>query len=428
MNFRILFLVTALAIVPSVAVQAQNTGDGSVYSGFGIGELTQFGTSQNRAMGGGGFGLRSLGYANFANPAALSNQVLTRLAAGVDYQGVEIRDANDNVSRLNQGSLAAVQVSFPLLEQRLGLGFGIEPMSRVSYRVRREGLITSPDSVMYGVDSEGRGGLQRITGGIGFAIIPQVSVGAQVGYVFGILEAGRRTFFTGGLHQDVEVMNQTRLGGLSARLGAQFAIQGPGGGDRLSGGLAFTLPTTLTGDRVRTLGVSLDRDTLGTLTEGEIRMPWAIDAGVAYRLDTRWLFIGDVSYSPWTNFESTFAFNGYDSPAEQNMRDRVRISAGGEFTPGGGDPLTTYFRRSSYRLGAYMDRSYVDPTASYELMTYAITAGVSLPTFLSGTRLDINGEVGTRGTTDHGLVRDVFYRVSASVNIGERWFERRRLR
>jgi hypothetical protein len=282
--------------------------------------------------------------------------------------------------------------------------------------------------VMYGVDSEGRGGLQRITGGVGVAITPSISVGAQIGYTFGILETGRRTFFVGGLHQNVEVMNQTRLGGLSARLGAQFATSGLRGGDRLTGGVAFTLPTTLSGDRVRTLGVSLDRDTLGTITEGEIRMPWAIDAGVAYRLDTRWLFIADAGYAPWTNFESTFAFNGYESPTQQDMRDRVRISVGSEFTPGGSDPLTTYFRRSSYRLGAYMDRSYVDPTATYGLTTYAVTGGVSLPTFLSGTRLDINGEVGTRGTTDHGLVRDVFYRVSASVNIGERWFERRRLR
>jgi hypothetical protein len=428
MFLRTLSLIVLLTIILSLKASAQSTGDGSIYSGFGIGELTQFGTSQNRAMGGGGYGLRSLNYANFANPAALSNQVLTRLAAGFDFQGVGITDADDNVSRLNQGSLAAVQLSFPLLEQRLGLGFGIEPVSRVSYRVRREGMITEPDSVLYGVDSEGRGGLQRIAGGIGYAITPGISVGAQIGYTFGILETGRRTFFLGGLHQDIEVMNQTRVGGISTRFGAQFASQGPRGGDRVSGGVAFTLPTTLSGDRVRTLGLSLDRDTLGTLVEGEIRLPWAIDAGVAYRLDTRWLFIADASYAPWSDFESTFAFNGYESEAAHTMRDRMRISLGSEFTPGGSDPLTTYFRRSSYRLGAYMDRSYVDPTAAFELTTYAVTAGISLPTFLSGTRLDVNGEVGTRGTTDHGLVRDVFYRVSASVNIGERWFERRRLR
>jgi hypothetical protein len=59
---------------------------------------------------------------------------------------------------------------------------------------------------------------------------------------------------------------------------------------------------------------------------------------------------------------------------------------------------------------------------------YAVTAGFSLPTSLSGTRIDLNLEAGTRGTTDGTLVRDNFYRVALHVNFGERWFQERRLR
>lgn len=428
MGFRF-FLLVGLCLILSVhEVRAQNTGDGSVYSAFGVGELTSFGTSQIRGMGGGGAALRSLNYANFSNPAALSNQVLTRLATGVDYQSVHISDAQDNVSRLNQGSLATLQLSFPLINERLGIGFALTPYSRVSYRVRREGIITEPDSVFYGVDTEGRGGLQTISGAFGYSISPAVSVGARVGYLFGILENGRRTFFVGGEHQNIEVMNQTRLGGVTGSAGIQLDLPGPfDRADRVLAGLTFTLPTALTGDRVRTVGLSLDRDTLGTITAGDVDLPWAIDAGVAYRLDSRWLFVADGSFAPWSDFESSFAFNGYDGDSN-TMRDRLRMSVGTEFTPAGADQLATFLRRSSYRLGLYADRSYVDPATDFDLTTYAVTGGVSLPTFLSGTRLDINMEVGTRGTTDHGLVRDVFYRLSASVNIGERWFERRRLR
>lgn len=110
------------------------------------------------------------------------------------------------------------------------------------------------------------------------------------------------------------------------------------------------------------------------------------------------------------------------------MQDRVRFSGGFEVLPAGRDQLAPFLSRTAYRLGGYMDRSYVDPIADANLVTYAITGGVSLPALFSGTRLDINMEVGTRGTTETGLVRDVFYRLSASVNIGERWFEQRRLR
>jgi len=58
----------------------------------------------------------------------------------------------------------------------------------------------------------------------------------------------------------------------------------------------------------------------------------------------------------------------------------------------------------------------------------AVTGGLSLPSLFPGTHLDLNVEVGTRGTTDQDLVRDLFYGVSATLSIGERWFVRRKLR
>ncbi len=68
------------------------------------------------------------------------------------------------------------------------------------------------------------------------------------------------------------------------------------------------------------------------------------------------------------------------------------------------------------------------PVEGIDINTLALTGGLSLPAFTPGTRLDINVEVGTRGTTDQNLVRDVFYGVSATLNIGERWFVKRKLR
>ena len=67
-------------------------------------------------------------------------------------------------------------------------------------------------------------------------------------------------------------------------------------------------------------------------------------------------------------------------------------------------------------------------TKGIDINTLALTGGLSLPSFVPGTRLDINMEVGARGTTEQNLVRDVFYGVSVILNIGERWFVKRKLR
>ena len=82
----------------------------------------------------------------------------------------------------------------------------------------------------------------------------------------------------------------------------------------------------------------------------------------------------------------------------------------------------------AYRLGFYYDQTYVSPVAGTDINTIALTGGFSLPALLAGTRLDINFEVGTRGTTDGNLVHDRLYGVSATLNIGERWFVKRKLR
>lgn len=421
----ITFFVALLIAVP---VRAQNTGDGSIYSAFGLGELTSYGSSQVQAMGGGGAAMRSLNYTNFSNPAALGDQVLARISGGVQFQTISFTDGT-NSSQLSQGTLNAVQLSFPLIERRLGIGVSLSPYSRVNYRVRETGTITTPDSVFYGVDSEGRGGLHAIEGSIGYRLTPALSVGASAGYLFGILEEGRRTFFVGGDLWPTEVMNGTRLSGLTATLGTQLALAGPASDqDEIYLGASFTLPKRLTGDRIRTVGTSLDRDTLGTVASASVDIPWAVDVGVAYRLDSRWYFAMDASYAPWSDFSSTVPFGGYDPAGSSDMRDRTRFSGGVEVIPGGNDQLAPFLARTAYRLGGYMERSYVDPTSTFNLITYAVTGGISLPALFSGTRIDLNMEVGTRGSTDQGLVRDLYYRFSASVNIGERWFEQRKLR
>ncbi|PSQ68995.1 MAG: hypothetical protein BRD29_02525 [Bacteroidetes bacterium QH_2_67_10] len=108
---------------------------------------------------------------------------------------------------------------------------------------------------------------------------------------------------------------------------------------------------------------------------------------------------------------------------------------GAELLPAGNNRNATFFSRTAYRLGAYYEQTYVDAQTVFDdapegtgINALAATGGVSLPTPLYGTRIDVGVEVGTRGTTDADLIRDVFYGLSLNVNLGERWFQRRKLR
>ena len=436
---RRMVALAALVALFAAPVHAQSSGDGTIYSRFGVGELYSFSSSQVQGMGGGGAALRSLNYTGFTNPALWSDQVLTRASIGANLRNISATNASGASSQLSSGALQAIQFSFPLYTRKLGVGLAFKPFSRSNYRVVRRsetpivfGSVPG-DTSDYQINYEGRGGLQQIVGGLGYRINDALSVGASVDVIFGIIEEGRRTSFDNPNFVETNSTDATRLSGVTGSFGAVLTLADVfAGDDALSLGGSFTLPTTLSGTRVRTISEGLDRDTLGTGVDGSVDIPWRAQLGLTYKPDERWTIVMNGRYEPWSELSSTFDATGgpgsFPVGGSDVLTDRVRLSAGTEFLPAGTDMLESYTARMAYRLGAYYEKSYAQPVAGTNINVYAVTGGVSLPTMLSGTRVDLNLEIGTRGTTDQNLVRDLFYGLSLNINVGERWFRERKLR
>lgn len=431
----VLLSVWMLLTVPSV--QAQSNGEGSIYSRFGLGTLTGFSSSQSQALGGGGFALRSLNYNPDANPALWSDQVFTRLSGGASVQSINTTDNGGNSGQLTSGNLQAFQFNFPLYERELGFGLSFQPYSRSNYQVSRTELEPEDTEFAHRIDFSGSGGLQRLRGGLGYRINDVLSVGATADLLFGVIESRRRTTWlenTRGL-RDVLVSDGVQLSGFTSSLGSHLALADVfAEDDAFSIGASVTLPASLSGERFRTLDEDLARDTLSS-RNGDVDLPWKARLGVSYQPNATWTVVADGTFEPWSNFSSNFQ-GGSASTAPirfpiggtSTLTDRWRISAGTEVVPAGEDQLAGYFSQVAYRLGGYAEHLYVRPDEQTDLYEFAVTAGFSLPTSLSGTRIDLNTRAGTRGTTSKSLVRDTFFGFSLHVNFGERWFKQRKLR
>ena len=370
--------------------------------------------------------LWSLNYANYANPAALSRQFLVRASAGMRFDNISTVDAGNGRKNLVAGSFGALQFGVPLLSNKLGIGFTFEPFSRVNYKVTTSGTLDldpTQNPVPYTVITQGSGGLQVLRLGAGVRPVRWVSVGVTMDYMFGIIEDTRRTQFVSPQLLTTNIAETTRMRGFTATGGAILSI--PVGENReLSVAAATTFPATLSAKRVRTVGESLDQDTLGTTIGGDLTLPASTRLGMAFTANSRWAVTADMRLEPWTEFESSMALSSFRSGG---MQDRSRISAGVEFLPAGGNVTLPYVRRIAYRLGFYVDGAYVTPATGQSITAQAITAGVSLPTMFGGTRVDLNLQVGRRGSASGVLVQDRFVTFSATVNVGERWFLKRRL-
>lgn len=433
-------LFSAILLLAVPPVQAQSNGEGTIYSRFGVGSLLDFSSSQSQAIGGGGYALRSLNYNPDANPALWSDQVFTRLSGSASVEALTTEDGRGNTGELNSGNVQALQFSFPLSERTLGVGLSFQPYSRSNFNATFSG--SEPVGPRQDTEAEfetsfsGSGGLHRLRGGLGYRINEMFSVGASADLIFGILESQRRTTWTNtqGL-RDVVLADGVQLSGFTGTLGGHLALADVfATDDAFSVGASVTLPARLSGERFRTLDEDLARDTLSS-QDGHVTLPWKGRLGVSYQPDQRWTLVVDGFFDPWSTFSSSFsAGTGETEPTRfpvggaSTLADRWRLSAGAEVVPAGEDNLAGYFAQTAYRFGGYVEQMYVRPNQQKTLYEFAATAGISLPTSLSGTRIDLSTVVGTRGTTSATLVRDRFLEVSLHINFGERWFQRRKLR
>ncbi len=413
-------------------VQAQQNGDGSLYSRFGMGDLFQYHTSQIQGMGGGGTALTSLNYVNLGNPATWSDQQLTRMAGSVLFQGLEISNENGDASRLNSSLLQAFQISFPIKAGKFGAAISYAPYSRVAHRVRQTDTVLDSDPTLinpaaYSISFLGEGGLQKASIGVGYRPSPRFSVGASTDFIFGILSETRITEFNTSALFRTSFRSSTRLAGVSSTIGALFSLPRLlSNQDALSIGMSISTPTSLGGTQTQTVGEGNGQDTLGVALKGDVDLPVRTNLGLSYHANSKWTFVADYTLEPWSSFDSELSIPGFIPGESSFLDDRSRFSMGASFLPSG-NPLDPYFKRVGFRLGFYTDTGYIKLSDNQELNTVALTGGISMPTLFPGTRIDLNLEVGRRGSTNQNLVKESFFKFHLNVNIGERWFERRKL-
>ncbi len=427
-----LLLVALLGLRAGPAL-SQSTNDGSIYSRFGIGELRQHYNSQIAALGGGGYALGSSRYRNMSNPASWSTQILTGIGIGFALENTIATDAADNTSKLSSGSISSLQIGFPIKAQKIGVGLSFAPYTRQGYRVKIQDVLVAPggiqDDLGYTIDYVGNGGLQRFEAGAGVSVLPNISIGGAVTYTFGVLEEIRETEFDDASFAGTRITNLVRLDGFGLRGGIRGQFNNVARSeDAFMFGVSADLPTTIKGLRQQFAGSEQERDTLGTALDMSTEIPATIAVGVAYAFDSRWLVVADGSFSPWSNFSSTGPLPGYTPGSSVGLEDRTRLSAGVEVFPAGKNAFSPYLSKIAYRVGFFADNSYISPDPDTRINSLGITLGASIPTAVAGTRIDINFEAGNRGVAEDLLIKDRFYKFGLNLNVGERWFVKRRFR
>jgi hypothetical protein len=153
--------------------------------------------------------------------------------------------------------------------------------------------------------------------------------------------------------------------------------------------------------------------------KGKIIVPANLGVGFMLKNGDYWQVGADFTTSNWSNYS-------YDAKADSTNRTWY-VKVGGSITPDVNSVNNT-FKRMTYRIGAYHGQD-IFRFNNEPLKRSALTAGFGYPirrTNLSIGQVNFALEIGSRGTTNNGLVKETYKRFCVGLTLNDKWFVKRK--
>ena len=426
-NKSVLYIIFLSLIFTVVNTQAQRYTY-SPYSRYGIGDIEQRGYGRNSAMGGTGIALSSNKYLNDLNPASYSGMDSSSFFFEGGLKGfVQNISSTDNNASFRDINFEFFAIGFPIAKWGAAT-LGIRPLSGTGYNFAN--ISSDPYLGRISQSANGTGSLTRAYTGLSVKPVEYLSVGFHFSYVFGNLTSlneieyldhphalsyGRRqnnhvndVFFDFGLQAYIPINEKSTL-----TIGAIFSPRTP-----LNG---YTEEMVARGTTIEEEGeLFVDSDTIfykKTLYKNtSITIPLSYGIGVAYNLDNKFTVTADYSVNDWNDVTFPDEFT--------RTTKRSRYALGMEYIPNNRNPRT-YFSRINYRIGTHYLQDYL-VINNYQIKDFGMSFGAGFPLKRSKTSLNLSFQLGQRGTTDYGLVKEKYFNIFLDITLYEMWFMKRK--
>ncbi len=406
---KILFLV----LITTFPLFAQG---GSIYSGYGIGDLQTSFSARRFGFGELGIALSDKDFINSLNPAAWNELRMTRYEVSLNYSGSFLQGSSESVYH-NNVHFNGFAFGFPI-EHDLGISFaaGLVPYSNVRYDVIENQY--HPIIGNYQLENKAQGGLSKFFIGTSYKLPLDFALGIDYDYYFGHIETGTSASFpdssgfsNSSYGSTVEYHGMSVTAGLIS--GDIAKIFGQGKIKDFRFGLTYTPAITMNVD-----SVDNSSTTIGTVetSTGSVqsKIPYRLGVGTTLTYDEYYTFMIDYLFQPFSQFTQ----NG---SSVASMQDYYKFAIGFEF------------RNTDYKSNSFWDHVMLRTGVSYEQTPYKINGtginqfsiygGFSMPLAFDNS-IDFGFQFGKRGTKDNGLILENIYKFNVTLSIGELWFVR----
>ena len=413
-----LFFLSAFLTVLSFSAYSQNNNTTSPYTQFGYGQIADQSFGSQRSMGGVGYGLRNSQMINPLNPASFSavDSMTFMLDLAVSAQMGWLKEGN-NHSTYNQGGLEYIAIQVPLAK-KLGMGFGLTPITRVGYQFGTIEEIPDSDAINASRTYSGSGGLNKVYGTLSYNFFNQLSLGVNVGYLFGDIK--RRSSSMPAVASSLQTTwsDTLRSNGLTYEVGAQYYIP-INKKNEIVVGFVYSPKVSISSTFKQW---EISGATVGSERNFDFQMPETFGFGATYVRPNRLTVGADFQYQKWSDT------NYFDEFTKSDLSNRMKINAGLEYIPNYiGHNI---FSRMRYRVGGYYTNSYIKVEDTYGYDDCGVTLGFGFP--LSDRRSFINlgfeyNLINPEKRSNGNMINEQYLRFTLSYTFNESWFFKRKL-
>ncbi|MBR4482242.1 MAG: hypothetical protein IKO86_10130 [Prevotella sp.] len=414
-------VLSALTTMPVFA----QSGTNSPYSQYGLGDLADEGVGFNKGMGGVGYAFRKGNEVNPMNPASYASidSVTMIFDGGLSGQITNFKEGGRKLNA-KSGGFDYVTGAFRLF-RHVGVTFGVMSYSNIGYSYssseRPEGMTTD---MVY--KYSGDGGLNQLFVGMGFQILKSLSVGFNVGYLWGDMERTVKTSTSSSINTLYREYNAS-ISNYKLDFGLQYT-QPVSAKDNLTLGAVFSPGHKLNADpycrEINANSSILKSDTTTyTITNG-LELPTTIGVGLAINHDQRLRVGADFRYQKWGSIDfPAFSGNSY-SLRSGLLKDSYKFNVGAEWIP---NPRSTrsVFHHIRYRLGAGYTTPYYYINGQDGPKDLQLSLGIGVPIMNAyNNRSFLNVSAQWQHRSADNLITENTFRLNIGITFNERWFSK----
>lgn len=412
-------LINACLFWLMATITMAQTSTNSPYTRYGLGELSDQNFGNSKAMGGIAYGLRNGLQVNAANPASYTaiDSLTFIFDAGLSLQNTNFKEDGISTNAKNS-SVDYIAMQFRLWK-RMGMAIGFLPYSTVGYNM----TVVEPEENkdIYGETIEsyhtymGEGGLQQVFAGLGFKVFNNLSIGANLSYLYGDITYNATTSFNNTNAFSSVRTKKLSISSYKLDLGAQYTHKfSPKHVINL--GATYSHGHELNGEGYYYTQTYDSNSTLQTQTGDTISnafsIPHTFGVGFTYVYNNKLTVGMDYTLQKWAECKY---FN-----KEGQYSDRTKVSLGAEY-------IHNYNGRSfwdcvRYRAGFHYAEPYAKVNGKEGAREYGVSLGFGLPVFRSRSILNISGQYVKISPKVKGMLEENYLRLNIGLTFNESWF------